>query len=336
MRPITRGLLSVVLIFFNSLEIDAQVNQKTINMDINNPLLCDTVDGICSIPGAAEGDSVITKVPKRKPIRIEYFTDPICSSCWAIEPHLKKLKLEYGDYFEINYRMGGLLKDWTYNSGGISKPSDVAHHWDEVSKYYRMPIDGNVWLTDPLDSSYPPSIAFKAAQLQNKEMALVFLRRLREMVFIENKNITKWEFISSAAAYAGLDSVRLRADFHHSAITEFELDLKDANNGSLRGFPTLFFYGQGGVRVRVHGFKPYQEFESAILNTYPGAQKKIISLTDVELFKKFKTLTTQEFAVLTNDTFEHAEIKLNAMHQKGELNKIHIKNGDLWSWKATK
>jgi len=336
MQPITRGLLSVILIFFISLGIEAQVNQKKMNTEVNNPLLCDTVDGICSIPGAAEGDSVITKVPKRKPIRIEYFTDPICSSCWAIEPQLKKLKLEYGDYFEINYRMGGLLKDWTYNSGGISKPSDVAHHWDELSKYYMMPMDGNVWLTDPLDSSYPPSIAFKAAQLQDKELALVFLRRLREMVFIENKNITKWEFISAAAAYAGLDSVSLKKDFHNSAIIEFESDLKESKNGSLRGFPTLFFFGLDGVRVTVHGFKPYNQFERAILNTYPGAVKKVISLTDVELFKKFRTLTTQEFAVLTNDTFENANNKLEALYQAGKLTKIHIKNGDLWSWKATK
>jgi hypothetical protein len=54
---------------------------------------------------------------------------------------------------EVKYRMGGLLTDWSYNNGGISKPSDVAHHWDEVSVYYDMPIDGNVWLEDPLPSS---------------------------------------------------------------------------------------------------------------------------------------------------------------------------------------
>ena len=96
-----------------------------------------------------------------KPIKIIYYTDPICSSCWGIEPQLRKLKLEYGNFIEIEYRMGGLLPDWSYNSGGISKPSDVAHHWDEVSAYYDMPIDGNVWLTDPLSSSYPASIAFK-------------------------------------------------------------------------------------------------------------------------------------------------------------------------------
>ena len=114
---------------------------------------------------------------------------PICSSCWGIEPQLRKLKLEYGNNIQIEYRMGGLLPDWNYNSGGISEPSDVAHHWDEVSVHYDMPIDGDVWLEDPLDSSYPPSIAFKAAQLQDEYKALLFMREIREMVFLQKKNI---------------------------------------------------------------------------------------------------------------------------------------------------
>ncbi|ULT40102.1 DsbA family protein [Niabella defluvii] len=88
---------------------------------------------------------------------------------------------------EIDYRMGGLLPDWSYNSGGISKPSDVAHHWDEVSVYYDMPIDGDVWLEDPLPSSYPPSVAFKAAQMQDHAKAVAFLRIIREMVFCKEK-----------------------------------------------------------------------------------------------------------------------------------------------------
>lgn len=154
----------------------------------NNPLLCDVEKGICEMPAVK---AVSEKVEKRqvtgKPVTIIYYTDPICSSCWGIEPSLRKLKLEYGSILEIEYKMGGLLTDWSYNSGAISKPSDVAKHWDEVSNYYDMPIDGDVWLEDPLPSSYPPSITFKAAQLQDKEKAILFLREIREMVFLKKR-----------------------------------------------------------------------------------------------------------------------------------------------------
>ena len=105
--------------------------------------------------GATDTASKDTVQSNKKPVKIVYYTDPICSSCWGIEPQLRKLKLEYGDAVEIDYRMGGLLPDWNYNSGGIGQPSDVASHWDEVSLHYDMPIDGDLWLEDPLDSSYP-------------------------------------------------------------------------------------------------------------------------------------------------------------------------------------
>ena len=123
----------------------------------NNPLICDIETGVCeTLEGNADTSHQTTVLVTKKSVKMIYSTDPICSSCWGIEPQLRKLKLEYGDALEIEYRMGGLLPDWSYNSGGISKPADVAGHWDEVSMHYDMPIDGDVWLEDPLSSSYPP------------------------------------------------------------------------------------------------------------------------------------------------------------------------------------
>src|SRR5690606_18934363 len=200
---------------------------KKINMlEHINPLMCDPETGMCEIPDAhAKPAEANAEKANAKAVKVIYFTDPICSSCWGIEPQLRKLKLEYGNTIEIDYRMGGLLPDWSYNSGGIGKPSDVAHHWDEVSEHYDMPIDGDVWLEDPLDSSYPPSIAFKAAQLQDGDKAILFLRAIREMVFIQKKNIAKWENIALAAEQVGLNVDQLKTDFEGKAKTLFEEDL---------------------------------------------------------------------------------------------------------------
>lgn len=130
-----------------------------------DPLLCDPDSGACALPEQNQiNPEPIIDINKHL-LKAVYFTDPICSSCWGIEPQLKKLSLQYGHILDMEYKMGGLLPDWSYNSGGISKPEDVAKHWDEMSQYYQMPINGDVWLIDPLESSFPPSIAFKAAQL---------------------------------------------------------------------------------------------------------------------------------------------------------------------------
>ena len=296
----------------------------------NNPLLCNPETGVCEIP-ETEMNNNYKIVPSRdKLLKLIYFTDPICSSCWGIEPQLRKLKLEYGNILDIEYHMGGLLPDWSYNSGGISKPSDVAHHWDEVSVYYDMPIDGDVWLEDPLNSSYPPSIAFKAAEMQDKDKAIDFLRILREMVFLKKKNITKWEHITMAAEETGLDVIKLKTDFEGDAKKFFEDDLKLARDYGVRGFPTIFIHNKSGERDTIYGTKPYSLFEAAILMLDPSAVKKEYSKNQEALFSKYNSLTAREFSELSGISRNESEKYLDELTDNGILEKLMTKNGSLW------
>lgn len=297
----------------------------------NNPLLCEPEKGACELP-FMEGDSVRTEstTSDTRPVRIVYFTDPICSSCWAIEPQLRKLKLEYGNTIEIDYRMGGLLPDWNYNSGGISKPSDVAHHWDEVSVYYEMPIDGDVWLEDPLSSSYPPSVAFKAAQLQDEKKAILFLREIREMVFLQKKNITRWEHLEQAASHVGLDVSQFKSDYEGQAIQLFREDLALARQWGVRGFPTLFFTDNTGKSEQVYGSKPYSVFENTILKLHQGALKVNYQKNADFLFSQYPSLTAKEFAVLSEITLSQSVKKLDELTTQGKLKTLNTKNGSIW------
>lgn len=293
--------------------------------------MCDPEKGICEMPGADAVEGKLNTPVSVKPIHIVYFTDPICSSCWGIEPQLRKLKSEYGDVFQIEYHMGGLLPSWgVYDSGSISKPADVAHHWDEVSAHYDMPIDGDVWLEDPLPSSYPPCIAFKAAQLQDKEKAVHFMRNLRELVFLEKKNITKWEYIKQAASEARLNTARLKKDYEGKAKQLFEDDLTLARKLGVRGFPTIFFADADQNQLMVYGFKPYEAYEEAILKLAPQAVKKTIDASWEALFGYYPTLTTKEFSVLSGSSKEASETMLNELYQQKKLSRVVSKNGPMW------
>ena len=295
-----------------------------------NPLLCDIETGVCEMPEVGSGTIDQINAASQKSVKLIYFTDPICSSCWGIEPQLRKLKLEYGQHIEIEYRMGGLLPDWSYNSGGISKPSDVAHHWDEVSEHYDMPIDGDVWLEDPLDSSYPPSIGFKAAQLQGSEKAVHFLRKLREMLFLQKINIAKWEHMALAAETVGLDVQQLESDFNGRAKDLFKEDLDFAAQLGVRGFPTMFFVDEQGNQEKVYGTKPYETYEAASLKQLPNAEKKDISTDWKSLFSKFNTLTAREFSELSQTSRMQAEPFLRSLVESGNLSELSTKNGSLW------
>lgn len=298
----------------------------------NNPLMCDPETGVCEIPtNETNSDESSLKTAGKKPVKVIYFTDPICSACWGIEPQLRKLKLEYGDSVEVDYRMGGMLKDWSYNNGEISKPSDVAHHWDEVSAYYDMPIDGDVWLEDPLDSSFPASIAFKAAQMQNNEKAILYLREVREMVFVKKMNIAKWENLVQAAKNVGLDVEKFKADYEGQAKVLFEEDLKMARQFGVRGFPTLFFTDASGRTELVYGSKPYSAFEQTLLKLLSTATKQSYDKSWSSIFSKYNSLTAKEFSVLSGVSRNESENLLNELTRKQNLKEVTSKNGALWT-----
>jgi predicted DsbA family dithiol-disulfide isomerase len=307
------------------------MNNETIK---NNPLLCDIETGMCETTDGNTDTTIQSNLQSsEKSIKLIYYTDPICSSCWGIEPQLRKLKLEYGNTFEIEYRMGGLLPDWSYNSGGIGKPSDVASHWDEVSVHYDMPIDGDLWLEDPLDSSYPPSIAFKAAQMQDEEKAHVFMRKIREMVFLHKKNIAKWEHLATAAKSTGLNVNQLKTDFDGKAKALFEGDLKLGHELGVRGFPTLFFIDEVGNKETVYGTRPYAFYEMAILKLNPNVTKNEYSKNWETLFSMYHSLTAKEYSELSGTPRNESEKILNGLSIRGKLQKLTTKNGSIWTIK---
>lgn len=325
-----RSIKIIFTVFILSGAIGCQAQKEKQMETKNNPLICDPEAGACEMPGVAGAAQTQQVKTDSKPVKIIYYTDPICSSCWGIEPQLRRLKLEYGNDIEIDYRMGGLLPDWSYNSGGISKPSDVAHHWDEVSAYYNMPIDGDVWLEDPLPSSYPPSIAFKAAQLQDKQKAIAFLRELRELLFLKKKNITKWEYVEQAAKKTGLDTEQLKKDFEGKAKDLFQEDLDYARQLGVRGFPSIFITDGSGQSEFVYGFRPYVNFETSLKKIYPAAAKVVYKKDWQSLFASYSTLTTREYVELADKSIETGEKELELLYKQGNISKFESKNGPIW------
>lgn len=261
---------------------------------------------------------------------IHYFTDPICSSCWAIEPQMRKLKLTYDADFEVVYHMGGLLPDWSYKSGDIRQPSDVAQHWDEVSAYYDMPIDGDLWLENPLHSSFPPSIAFKAVQIQDQSKAIAFLRAIRERVFLHKQNITESALLVQVAEEVGVNPKQFLIDLETTAVALFEKDLQLVQEFGVRSFPTLVFCDENGPQQKLIGAKSYEEMEQTFLQYVPTACSRTYSTDWHALFTAFPTLTALEFSILSGIQRSQTPVYLDQLVAENHLQKFCTKNGDLW------
>lgn len=263
-------------------------------------------------------------------LTVQYFTDPICSTCWIIQPALKKMSLEYGPLLDVKYYMGGLLPSWDTCEGKIKSPTDAARLWKDVNETYHMPIDGDIWLEDPLSSSFPPSIAVKAAQLQDDQIAILYLRRIREMLFLEKKNIMRWKYLEAAAADVGLNLLAFAKAYHGRARIAFQQDLQLARRLGVRSFPHLIFSNAAGYTVRLKGHLYYEDLEKAILELNPYAKRSLIDVRPINLFRHFPTMLEEEFAVLSDLVTEDARILLQKLDARGYIQQIPTQKGRLY------
>ena len=286
----------------------------------------------------AQSKSLIDHAEKfhKKPLHIIYFMDPICSSCWSIESHVRKLLFEYGEHISIEFKMGGLLEKLSDGEEKQKMVTEIANHWNQMDQNSAMPIDGDLWLEDPIASSYPPSIAFKSALLQDPIKALNLLRNLRELVFLFKKNITRWDILETAIIAAGLDPVQLKNDMEGTGKKMFEEDLTMAKLFSINWFPTMFFITSKGLEEMVSGPRTYAFYENLIKRLQPSIQKSAKSKGIESLFDQFESFTTGELAEIADISKEECLEHLHQLTKEDKVQMMESKNGVLWKRKGLK
>lgn len=308
-------------------------------MENNNEYVCDLETGFCGIQTHAEKVPNFNALPKPqdKPLHIIYFSDPICSYCWNIEGFLKRLSLEYGDYFTIEERMGGLLRQFgevDYEGQEINAKK-MAEAWDLTSEKLRIPINGSVWLTDPLSSSFPASIAFKAAELQSEKLAIDLLRKLRESLFVEAKNISKWEVIEADAKLVGLNVAKLKEDYESGkAEALFNEDIALGQEVNVDVFPTLFIVDKNDNHIQLVAPISYVALKSDFKKILPEAKLTPYNKDVLSLMQRFGSTTLKEMSVLTERSYSEVEVELVELTRAGKLVQIASPKGSLWRLKV--
>lgn len=282
------------------------------------------------IPLITHQKSNSSTAPKYKKIHLLYFTDPICSTCWTLQPQIRKLKLLYSDIIEIEYCMGGLLPKWeNFDRGGIKTKDDAFNLWKRLAENFDMPINADVWENDPIDSSFPPSIAFKAAQIQDTDKAVIFLRRLTEQLFFKGVNITQEKVIMTEAYEAGLDIAKLKRDLTLRAKELFDADLKLAEQLSISSLPTFIFTDRYDRSIVLTGYQTFEEMESALTQLLPERPEVNLPFSSKEIFDKFISLTAQEFSFLTNQNMEKSIFELESFCAEGWIRKEELPNQEI-------
>jgi 2-polyprenyl-6-methoxyphenol hydroxylase-like FAD-dependent oxidoreductase/predicted DsbA family dithiol-disulfide isomerase len=277
-------------------------------------------------------------------VKLVYYTDPICSSCWLAEPFLNKLLIEYGDDLDIEVRMGGLLESWEYyqpSNSAVSKEIYLSEMWTSLGRKYGVIMDGKIWTDYPIQSSFPACIAYYAAKKQGNKKALHFLHTLREMVFLQHKDISNEHHVISAAIQCKLDLGQFVTDFKSGiAELDFKRDLNERDVWKITSYPSMVFFNDTfqhrkyvkHINNTNRGEEIYKDWEAIIFELSDGKiKKKKAEINAVEILENFYGMTTTELNSINEEGIEKVNADLEASFYKGDVIKEENTEVNYWS-----
>lgn len=188
-------------------------------------------------------EGVSTPVPPSSDPSIEgpelaatYFTDPLCDPLNDVERPL--------------------------HLGALSR---------QASEIGGVPIADRIWVEDPPASSYPACIAVKAAEVQSLEAGDLYLRRVREALVAQGRNVARRQVLLAVAAELARDRpdalslTRFEHDLESAAARKaFGSDLNTARDAGVERFPTLVLRRPGGEVRTIVGYRPYDALLEAV------------------------------------------------------------------------
>ncbi len=262
-------------------------------------------------------------------IKVTYFTDPICSTCWVIEPYINKLLTEYESHLTLNFKMGGLLPNWSdYKPiiNNLPKAEYLNKLWTDQSKKYGINLDGSIWLTNPIQSSFPASIAYYAAKNQGEQKAFDFLRTIRQMLFMSNKDVSQERHLITAAINCKLNLEQFLNDIENgNAHKQFNDDLAETKVWNITSFPSLVFSNEKGDYEIGIPLNNHNDFDDLYTNweniirklTSNQSLKQVGPVTITNLLEKHKRMSLSEIKILTGHSNAYIDKELQQAINQG-------------------
>jgi predicted DsbA family dithiol-disulfide isomerase len=266
-------------------------------------------------------------------VHVTYYTDPACPWSWAAEPGLRRLQAEFADTLAITYVMGGLAREF-------HRPLETMRHVLDAAEASEMPVDPRVWLDSPPRSSYPASLAVKAAAEQGLDGP--YLRVVREAIMAGRRAMdTPEALIDAARRVPGLNVDRFAIDLRSNAITEaFGADIERARAAAPEThdehrrrvpFPSFEFRAEreGELLAAVYDSGDPAQLRTAALRA--GAQPDG-ALPDVEeALRRFGRLATPEVAAACDLPGPRAAAELWRLAAEWRVRADRVLTGELWT-----
>jgi predicted DsbA family dithiol-disulfide isomerase len=275
-------------------------------------------------------------------ISVAYHTDPACPWSWALEPTVRKLKVDFANELDWTFVMGGLGRSLAREPAACA---NMIVEWLRVSAETQVPLDPLLWAENPISSTYPACMAVKAAAEQADDGGYRYLRRLRESLMCDRRKLDQPEALIEEGRAVGLNIERFRIDLRSNATTEaFAGDLERTKElarrvaappaAASRGaggapLPTLVFRGEQGGEKVVAGFQPFEAYRAAAVEC--GATPAAAPALGIEeAIALFGRVTTREVEVLCELPGPRASAELFRLAAEWRLRPLRRLTGYLW------
>ncbi|MGI8750249.1 MAG: DsbA family protein [Thermoleophilaceae bacterium] len=278
-------------------------------------------------------------------VRVRVFTDPLCVWSWGSEPGIRSLMCEFGDDVLFTFSMAGLARE-------LSPDGALVHSWLDAAAESGMPADPRVLRGSPPRSSYPMSMAAKAAGDQGPAAAYRYLRALREGSVALRRKLDTTEALVEEARGAGLDAERFRVDLDsHGTVEAFGADMEAAavlaasgdpaasgghsvaEGGRGLPLPTFVIDGadHGGAErpVVLSGLQSPAALREAVLGA--GAAPAVGSRPEpIAALRRFGRMAPVEVAAVCDLPLPKAEADLAALALEWRIRPVAVGGGRLW------
>jgi len=251
-----------------------------------------------------------------KPIIIYYFVDPFCHKCWSLEPYIKKLTMEYGEYFNIRPIISHMFRDMPAKLLDYKINKKIVSNNDHLTKYYG-------------------AIGIKAAALQGNKAGRDFLRSVQEAIFLYKKKETIHNILLYAAKHTHLDRHEFENDlFSLSAIKAYESDIQFMHEMNINQYPTLLFFSQyiEDYSMKVSGLQSYESYTFVLKKMLQMKSIETPKLSIKSCLKRYKRLNTDEIAFIFDMTKKEAEKKLKQLQLMQIVKRVEIDQNYFWEY----
>lgn len=244
-----------------------------------------------------------------RPIELYVFIDPLCQECWAMQPLLRRLQVEYERYFTLRIALRTSLKNLNTQANECELP-----YCEQTNLSF-------------------PSLAIKAAEFQGKRAGFRYLSKLLDYSLLQTKNITSFDVLLSIAEELELDIDEFRSDFtSKNVLRSLQLDLFLAKEMEVDRSPTFVFFNENieDEGLKVDGLYDYEVYEQILSELVPYPIEPDTPPTILELLSRFYAMTTEEIAAVYRSPVRKVERELKKSLLKQQLERIPFNQTDVW------